>query len=714
MKNKGYYSLSVKFVIGFLFMGLTISAISINFGYFKFKRSVQKSYNDNAYQIADIVRTFVSDEELDEYSKLIRWDIDKEKCAEAASTPRYLEIETKLQDLRAATGANDIYIGYIRTDILNDYAGTKEGWYPLRYIFDVYSVPELKYTLGDSSPINPEFISDCREFMESGERPENFFVSKSDFGFNTAGIVPIVSDGEVVAIIGVEIPMSTQEAVVRAHVRDTLLIIGIIIVVLMVVYIIWFLARVVRPIEALSREAEAFTLETHSEGHAGYTVSDKLLKVKTGDEIEYLAKSLYNMEKYIDSTTRDLISAARESERERSELGIANKIQKDILPSRFPAFPERHEFDIYASMIPARFVAGDFYDYFFIDDKHLCMVIADVTGKGIPAALFMVIAKTVIKNRAMQGGLPSDILKDVNNQLREGNDTKMFVTTWLGIINTKTGKLTFANAGHEYPVLTGEDGRFTYLKDHHGLVMGLKADMEYTDSVVTLRKGDTLFVYTDGVPDAQDYEGETFGIDRLIEVMNGYIGMTPKELTERVLDSVMEFSKDVDQFDDITMLAFSYFGSDTDDNVDDKGAKELKLDASIENTREAVEFIKKCLVDSGCQKKTAAKTALAVEELFVNVAKYAYPDMPGQACIRVDFPKALTVRIELIDEGIPYDPSAKDDPDISLPLRQRGIGGMGIFMAKNIMDEMKYERIDERNHLVLIKRFTEERGQTIG
>ena len=746
----------MKFVLGFLLMGLTISAISINFGYFKFKKSVQKSYNDNGYQIAEVVRRIVSDEEIAGYSKLVREDIDKEKCAEAASAPRYLEIEDMMQDIREATGANDIYVGYIRTDILKAYAGTKEGWYPLRYIFDVYEVSELKYTLGDAGPVNPEFIDECLEFMETGERPKDYFVSKSDYGYNTTAIVPISSGGEVVAIIGVEIPMSAQEAVVRAHVRDTLVIIGVIIAVLMVVYMVWFLYKVVRPIEAVSREAEAFTTETHSEGHTGFVLSEKLLKIKTGDEIEYLARSVYNMEEYIDKTARELVGAARESERERSELRIANKIQKDILPSVFPAFPDRHEFDIYASMTPARFVAGDFYDYYFIDETHLCMVIADVTGKGIPAALFMVIAKTAIKNRAMQGGMPSEILKDVNEQLREGNDTKMFVTAWLGIADTATGRLVCANAGHEYPVFTDEDHRFVPYKDHHGLVMGLKAGMEYTDTGIDMKVGDTLFVYTDGVLDAQNYEGDAFGMDRLTGVMNKYTEETPKELTERVLEAVMDYSRDMDQFDDITLLAFTYLGStekkegsgdipDIPGQTDLYGIKpdeerEIILNAVLENTRKAAEFVRTQLINGGCPAKQAEKITLAVEELVVNVARYAYPDIPesgnmkpeaedeadpaesveteagsvpkngktGRICIRVGFPDKGTACIELIDEGIYYDPTAKEDPDITLPRKKRGAGGMGIFMAKKIMDEMKYERIGGSNHLVLIKRLQAE------
>ena len=562
--SKKFFSLSVKFVLGFLLMGLMISAISIYFEYFKFRKSVQKSYNDNGYQIAEVVRQMIPDEDIAEYSKLVRWDIDRDKCRETAASPDYLEYEKKLSGLREATGANDIYIGYVRTDILREYAGTKEGWNPLRYIFDVYETEEYKYTLGDEGPVNPEFIEDCAKFMETGRRPQNFFVSKSDYGYNTTAILPIVADGEVAAIIGVEIPMAVQEAVVRAHVTDTLLVIGVITALLMVVYMFWFLRRIVGPVEAISREAEAFTLKTHSEGYAGYEVSDKLLKINTGDEIEYLARSIYNMEEYIDKTTRELVSAARESERERSELSIANRIQRDILPSAFPAFPDRHEFDIYASMTPARFVAGDFYDYFFTDSDHLCMVIADVTGKGIPAALFMVIAKTVIKNRAMQGGMPSQILHDVNEQLRGGNDTKMFVTAWLAIADIAAGDVVFANAGHEYPMIMDEERRFTMFKDRHGLVMGLKSGMEYTDTRISMRPGDTLFVYTDGVTDAQNYDGDAYGKDRLIGVLNAHLSETPRELAESVLDSLMQYSKDMDQFDDITMLAFTYFGDGKD------------------------------------------------------------------------------------------------------------------------------------------------------
>jgi sigma-B regulation protein RsbU (phosphoserine phosphatase) len=736
MKNKRYIPLSVKFVVGFMLMGLSICVVSMTFGYIKFKNSVQTNYNNNGYQIAEIVRHIVSDEEVAEYAKLIRDDIDQAKCEEVSHTDRYIEIENELSALREATGANDIYIGYLRTDILDEYKGTKENWYPLRYIFDVYEVPELKYTLGDASPVNPKFIDECREFMETGERPTNFFVSKSEYGYNTAAILPILSDGEVCAIIGVEIPMSTQQAVVRQHVLDTLLVIFAIVAVSMTAYILWFLKRIISPIKALAVEAESFTISTDDIGQdveVRFTVSDKLNLVQTGDEIEHLAKSLYDMEKYIDTTTANLVRAIKDSERERSELGIASQIQNDILPSVFPAFPERTDFDIYASMTPAKFVAGDFYDFFLIDEDHLCAVIADVTGKGIPAALFMMKAKTIIKNRALQGGAPSAILHDANNQLCEGNDTKMFVTAWLCILDTRTGEAVFANAGHEYPVIKGPDAEYKVIKDKHGLVMGLKPGIRYPDTELVMSPGDAVFVYTDGVLDARNQYDEEYGIENLLAVLNADKDASLKEQNDRVLESLTKFQEDTGQFDDITMLTFKYIGGTAEGEVSesaertteepakssdpalrDTSFKERILPAKIENTETAVEFVKNELISAGCVLPMAKRIGLAVEELFVNIASYAYPDGEGEAGVKVSFPEPDTVQIELTDEGVPYDPLAKEDPDITRPFKERQAGGLGIYMSKTIMDDMKYDHTDGCNHVVMTKKITlEEKGTDI-
>ena len=226
-----------------------------------------------------------------------------------------------------------------------------------------------------------------------------------------------------------------------------------------------------------------------------------------------------------------------------------------MLPRIFPAFPERTEFDIFASMDPAKEVGGDFYDFFLIDEDHLALVIADVSGKGVPAALFMVISKTLLKNQALMKKAPKDILTEVNGQLCENNDAQMFVTVWLGIYEISTGKLTAANAGHEYPAIRRADGKFELYRDKHGFVLAGMENIKYRQYELQLNAGDTLFVYTDGVAEAADSSNELFGTDRMTEALNREPDAEPQKLICNVNEKIAEFVGEADQFDDITMLA---------------------------------------------------------------------------------------------------------------------------------------------------------------
>ena len=242
------------------------------------------------------------------------------------------------------------------------------------------------------------------------------------------------------------------------------------------------------------------------------------------------------------------------------ELQMARQIQASMLPSRFPAFPERRDFDIFASMNPARDIGGDFYDYFLIDDDHLGLVIADVAGKGIPAALFMMVSKTLIENSALAGLSPAKTLETVNRQICENNQEEMFVTVWLGVLELSSGKLIAANGGHEYPVLKTPDGDFSLFNDFHGLVVGGMDGTKYRDYELTLLPGAKLFVYTDGVPEATDTDGRFFGIDRLLDALNGSRDDGPAEILRDVRYSVDTFVGDAEQFDDLTMLCLVYNG----------------------------------------------------------------------------------------------------------------------------------------------------------
>ena len=242
-----------------------------------------------------------------------------------------------------------------------------------------------------------------------------------------------------------------------------------------------------------------------------------------------------------------------------TELNMATEIQASMLPSNFPAFPEREEFDLYASMDPAKEVGGDFYDFFLIDDDHLGVVIADVSGKGVPAALFMMISKTVVQNFAMLGIGAAEVLKRANDALCAQNKMEMFVTTWIGILELSTGKMTCASAGHEYPAIC-RGGKFELFKDKHGFVLGGMEGARYRDYELQLEPGDKIFVYTDGVPEATSANTELFGTDRMLDALNSAPGASPKETLRVVRAAVDEFVGAAPQFDDLTMLCVEYRG----------------------------------------------------------------------------------------------------------------------------------------------------------
>ncbi len=284
--------------------------------------------------------------------------------------------------------------------------------------------------------------------------------------------------------------------------------------------------------------------------------------VRNNDEIGDLAIRFNEMADSLKKYIKHLTTVTAKNERITAELTLATRIQADMLPHIFPAFPERSDLDLFASMTPAKEVGGDFYDFFFIDDDHLCLVIADVSGKGVPAALFMMVSKIVLQSSAMLGISPAEILKKTNDSLCANNQEEMFVTVWVGILEMSTGKLTASNAGHEYPVIRHADGKFELFKDKHGFVIGGMEGVRYKNYSVQLEPGAKLFVYTDGVPEATDADNQLFGTDRLVEALNHDPEASPEKLLKNVRKAVDNFVKDAEQFDDLTMLCVEYKGKD--------------------------------------------------------------------------------------------------------------------------------------------------------
>ncbi len=283
---------------------------------------------------------------------------------------------------------------------------------------------------------------------------------------------------------------------------------------------------------------------------------DNRTEVDTNDEIGSLARSFNNMADSLQKYIVDLKEATAKEERIAGELAIATNIQASMLPRNFDLLSEHKAFDLYATMTPAKEVGGDFYDFFMVDENHLALVMADVSGKGVPAALFMVIAKTLIKNRAQLGGSPSEVLEYANEQLCEGNDEGLFVTVWLAIIDLTTGKGLAANAGHEHPAIRRAGGVWELVKYKHGAAVAVMEGLPFKEHEFEIHPGDSLYVYTDGVTEATDSNNELFGEDRLIAALNSDPEAEPKELLENVKNSIDEFVGEAPQFDDITMLSF--------------------------------------------------------------------------------------------------------------------------------------------------------------
>ena len=311
-------------------------------------------------------------------------------------------------------------------------------------------------------------------------------------------------------------------------------------------------SRIVDPLNSMTKKISEL-----SETNRVFKMEDEF---RTGDEVQKLAESFADISERTVQYMETVLQVTAEKERIGAELSLANAIQSNMLPHIFPAFPTRHEFDIYASMDPAKEVGGDFYDYFLIDDDHLCMVMADVSGKGVPAALFMMASKIILQSVAMLGSHPAEILNKTNEAICSNNEAEMFVTVWLGILDIPTGRLVAANGGHEYPCIKRPGGKFEIFRDKHALVLGAMDDTVYSEYEMTLEPGTKLFLYTDGLPEASDPDNVLYGMERMVDALNEDPDADPEQILKRVRRRVDEYVREAEQFDDLTMLCFEYIG----------------------------------------------------------------------------------------------------------------------------------------------------------
>lgn len=379
------------------------------------------------------------------------------------------------------------------------------------------------------------------------------------------------------------------------------------------------------------------------------------------------------------------------------ELEYAKQIQLSALPTNFP---EDEDFSIYAQMIAAKEVGGDFYDFYKISDKTVAFLAADVSGKGIPAAMFMMTAKTIIKDLAEGGMAVNDIFTKANEKLCENNESGMFVTAWMGILDLNTGIVHFANAGHNPPLIKRADGSFEYLKTRAGFVLGGMEGVRYRMGEITLTPGDRLFLYTDGVPEATNTENKLYGEDRLLTFMNQNTSVKAMELLPALKADIDKFVGEAPQFDDITMLIFDYKPKEGGERMMNR-----TFPAKAESLSDVLDFVGHMLESFDCSMKIQTAICVAIEEIFINVAYYAYPKGVGDVTLQIGFEEgSRTITFRMADKGLPFDPLKKPDPDITLSAEEREIGGLGILIAKKTMDSITYAYENGENILTMVKK----------
>ena len=456
--------------------------------------------------------------------------------------------------------------------------------------------------------------------------------------------------------------------------------------------------RITRPIEKLAEVTANF-------GLGNFDV--KLPKVWHNDEIGQLTGSFDSMRLELKKYIKNLKETTAAKNRIESELKIAHDIQQGIIPKIFPPFPEREDVDLYAVLDPAREVGGDLYDFFFLDEKNLVFAIGDVSGKGVPASLFMAITRTLLRAKAVGNISAREIVTGINKDLCLGNDNAMFVTFFLGILNLGTGEIDFCNAGHNYPFLLRAGKAPEMLNQTHGTPLGLFEDMVYKSGKLTINKGDTLVLYTDGIPEAMDVKGNLFGDPKLEAILEGFkTGDPPDIITNKLVDETKAFAAGAEQSDDITILVLTYYLNRA--SSERQNEMELEISNNVEEIFKVNELIDKACETWNIDRAHGHKVNLALEEIVSNIINYGFTNGEGHLIKLSIKLMGDIVRITIIDDAKAFNPLEKEDPDsLDKPIEDREVGGLGIYFVKQFMDHVEYRRENGKNILIIEKNIRE-------
>ncbi len=459
----------------------------------------------------------------------------------------------------------------------------------------------------------------------------------------------------------------------------------------------WFSRSITNPLSKLTGYSRA--LSKHDFGqNEPFAHSAELDEISVGeDEIGELAGAFQVMQTELDDSITHLIETTAENERMESELNIGREIQMSLLPQDFPRDPR---ITIHAQLVAAREVGGDWYDFFFIDEDRVCFCVGDVAGKGVPGALFMAVAKTLIKSRAALDHSTASIIEYANRELNKDNTNIMFATIFIGILNIRTGELLYTNAAHNPPYRMGRNNKIEALDHRHGVMVGPMPGSKYEEEKIVLEDGDLLVIFTDGVTEAMNPDVELFSEERLERLLSSADSRPAEEVTISIFSGVDEFASGAEQSDDITVLVVQYHGASH--KVDDRQFEMTIVNEISEIDRFQSKFAE-FASEKGIPGTTMQKVQIVFEDLLANIIFYAYDDEAEHEIEISMNSNGEQLKITVVDDGLPFNPLEAEKPDTSLDLKDREIGGLGIHLVLNLMEEVTYERREEQNVITLTK-----------
>ena len=534
MKKKLRISvLALELIFGALVFGAVMCIVNSYNGYREFKQELEVIYGTVTEQFALTASTYVDGDKIDHW---LQNGADEE----------WEETNKRLIDITES--AEIVYIAVMT--VTADFSHRI-------YVFDTVNHKEVNskvYELGFRQSLEKktaDYIEKLRNILEKGQST-SFFSYKKGGGHVTSSVPLYNSSGKPCAIVSVYKPMHEIKAYKKRFLQSIILWALVVTAAFVALYALFLYMGIIRPILFVTYET------SHLAEHHG-ELTGLLKKVHGHNEIGSLAKSVEKMSIDMNRYIQDLTQATAEKERLGAELNVAKQIQAEMLPRVFPPYENHPEVELYACMEPAKEVGGDFYDFYMIDNDHFAVVVGDVSGKGVPAALFMVITKTLLKDTAAHELNPAKIFEHVNNILCEGNESGLFVTCWMGILTLSTGELAFANAGHTSPIIA-QNGEVKFLNTKPNLMLAGMEGIKYTRHTLTLNTDDRLFVYTDGITEATNADNELYGEARLLEVIKKIKTNSSREILELIRKDIDIFVKDAPQFDDITMLEMAFKG----------------------------------------------------------------------------------------------------------------------------------------------------------